>query len=71
MKRYAADKIRNVAVAGHGGTGKTSLVEAMLFAAKAVDRLGRVEDGTTTTDFDPEEIRRKIVHDNAAALYGI
>jgi len=56
-----------VAVAGHGGTGKTSLVEAMLFAAKAVDRLGRVEDGTTTTDFDPEEIRRKITVNAALA----
>ncbi|HXX38691.1 MAG TPA: elongation factor G [bacterium] len=60
MKRYESDRIRNIAVAGHGGTGKTSLVEAMLFAAKAIDRLGRVEDGTTTTDFDPEEVRRKI-----------
>jgi len=56
-----------VAVAGHGGTGKTSLVEAMLFAAKAVDRLGRVEDGTTTTDFDPEEIRRKLTVNAALA----
>ncbi|HET8679996.1 MAG TPA: elongation factor G [bacterium] len=59
MKRYGPDQIRNVAVVGHGGTGKTSMVEAMLFAAKAIDRLGRVEDGTTTTDFDPEEIRRR------------
>ncbi len=59
MKPYAADKIHNVAVVGHGGTGKTSLVEAMLFAAKAIDRLGRVDEGTTTTDFDPEEVRRK------------
>jgi len=67
VKRYPADRIRNVAVAGHGGTGKTSLVEAMLFAAKAVDRLGRVEDGTTTTDFDPEEIRRKITVNAALA----
>jgi len=60
VKPYTHDRIRNVAVAGHGGTGKTSLVEAMLFAAKAIDRQGRVEDGTTATDFDPEEVRRKI-----------
>jgi elongation factor G len=53
-------KIRNVGVVGHGGVGKTSLVEAMLFAAGAVTRLGRVDDGSTTTDFDPDEIKRKI-----------
>ena len=59
MKRYSPEHIRNIAVGGHGGTGKTSLVEAMLFHAKAIERLGKVDDGTTTTDFDPEEIRRK------------
>src|SRR5262245_29117759 len=53
-------KIRNVGIVGHGGVGKTSLVEAMLFAAGAVTRLGKVDDGSTTTDFDPDEIRRKI-----------
>ncbi|MDI6773271.1 MAG: elongation factor G [bacterium] len=59
LKRYSSDRIRNIAVIGHGGTGKTTLVEAMLFRTGAIDRQGRVEDGTTTTDFDPEEIRRK------------
>ena len=53
-------KIRNVGFVGHGGVGKTSLVEAILFAAGAINRLGKVEDGTTTTDFDPDEIKRKI-----------
>jgi elongation factor G len=53
-------KIRNVGVVGHGGVGKTSLVEAMLHSAGAVTRLGRVEDGSTTTDFDPDEIKRQI-----------
>src|SRR6266571_5355600 len=53
-------KIRNVGVVGHGGVGKTSLVEALLFTAGAVTRLGRVDDGSTTTDFDPDEIKRKI-----------
>ena len=53
-------KIRNVGFVGHGGVGKTSLVEALLFSAGAVTRHGRVDDGTTTTDFDPDEIKRKI-----------
>jgi elongation factor G len=53
-------RIRNVGVVGHGGVGKTSLVESLLFAAGAVTRLGRVDDGTTTTDFDPDEVKRKI-----------
>src|SRR5687767_2233319 len=60
MKVYDAPSIRNVAVVGHGGCGKTSLVSALLFDAGAVNRLGRVEDGTTVTDFDPDEIERRI-----------
>ncbi len=60
MKVYDAPSIRNVALVGHGGSGKTSLAAALLFDAGAVNRLGRVEDGTTVTDFDPDEIERKI-----------
>ena len=59
MKVYDASNIRNVAVVGHSGSGKTQLVSAMLFGAKMVNRLGRVDDGTTVTDFDEEEIARK------------
>ena len=57
---YANDHIRNVLVAGHGGAGKTSLVEAMLYLTKATDRQGRVEDGNTVCDFDPEEAKRHV-----------
>lgn len=54
------DKVRNVGVLGHGGVGKTSLGEAMLFAAGLTPRLGRVDEGTTVFDFEPEEIKRRI-----------
>ncbi len=60
MKSFPPDKIRNVALVGHGGAGKTTLAEALLLAAGAIGRKGRVEDGTTTTDFDPEEVKRRI-----------
>jgi elongation factor G len=60
MKVYDAPDIRNVAFIGHGDCGKTSLVSSLLFVAGAVNRLGRVDDGTATTDFDDEEIDRKI-----------
>ena len=59
MKQYTAKNIRNVALAGHAGSGKTSLAEAAYYLSGASDRLGRVADGNTVCDFDPEEIRRK------------
>ena len=59
MKVYDAPSIRNVALVGHSGAGKTQLVSALLFDAGAVNRFGRVDDGTTVTDYDDEEIARK------------
>ena len=60
MKAYDINKIKNIALAGHNGSGKTSLAEAILFKAGASDRLGKTADGTTVCDYDPEEIKRKI-----------
>ena len=60
MKNYSIDKLRNVALVSHSGAGKTSLAEAMLFVSKGINRLGRVDDGTSTLDYDPEEVKRQI-----------
>lgn len=60
MGRFDTSKIRNLGIIAHGGAGKTSLAEAILFDTKMIDRLGRVDDGTATMDFEPEEVKRKI-----------
>ena len=69
MKDYSAKNIRNIGIFGHGGEGKTTLTEAMLFNAGLLDRMGRVEDGSTVTDYDPEEIKRSISISAAVAPY--
>ncbi|NLG38134.1 MAG: elongation factor G [Clostridiales bacterium] len=58
MKQYETQKIRNIGLLGHGGQGKTTLAEAMLYTSGAIDRMGRIEDGNTITDFDAEEQKR-------------
>jgi elongation factor G len=60
MKQYNTAQIRNVGLFSHGGAGKTSLLEAMLFTSKAITRLGRVDEGNTVSDHDPDEIKRHI-----------
>src|SRR6201984_2174686 len=60
MKVYEGANVRNVAVIGHGHAGKTSLISAMLYTAGATPRQGRVDDGSATTDYDEEEIARKM-----------
>ncbi|MFU0824368.1 elongation factor G [Clostridium sp.] len=60
MKDYNVQNLRNIAFIGHSGSGKTTLAEAMLYYTKTIDRFGKVEDGNTISDYDPEEKRRKI-----------
>src|SRR5438128_60184 len=66
MKVYSGSEVRNAALVGHNDTGKTTLVSQLLFNAGATTRMGRIEDGTTTTDFDQDEIERK--HSISAAI---
>lgn len=67
MKAYATQSIRNVGIAGHGDTGKTQLVSSLLFTAGMTTRLGKVAEGTTVTDWDEEEIARKITIQSSLA----
>lgn len=60
MKEYKTEQLRNIALLSHGSAGKTSLAEAMLFDTGAINRLGRVDEGTTVSDYDEEEVRRHI-----------
>ena len=68
MSMIEAEKIRNIVVTGHAKAGKTSLVETMLHSSGAINRLGKVEDGTTTTDYEPEETDRQISLSSALAF---
>src|ERR671929_2280699 len=65
MAKYRVEDIRNVALAGHGASGKTSLADALLFKAKAVDRRGSVDDGTSVSDYDEEEHKRRFSIDTS------
>ena len=67
MKGFTTERIRNVALISHGGAGKTSLAEAMLYTSGAIKRLGKVDTGNTTTDFDPDEIKRQVTIGTALA----
>src|SRR5687768_2221059 len=68
MAKYKTEDIRNIALVGHGAAGKTSLADALLFKAKAVDRKGSVDEGSSVSDYDDEEKKRKASID-ASILY--
>jgi len=59
MERYELENIRNVVLLSHSGTGKTTTSEAILFATGAINRLGNIADGTTTSDYEPDEVKHR------------
>jgi len=69
MKQYNIHNIKNIALAGHNGSGKTSLAEALLYKAGASDRLGKTADGTSVCDYDPEEIKRSVSINTSLASF--
>ena len=71
MEQYKLENIRNVVLLSHSGAGKTSAAETVLFSTKAINRLGKVDEGTTTSDYDPDEVKRKILRDNAIRVFGL
>jgi len=68
MKKYKTEDLRNISIVGSGSTGKTQLAEAILFSAKAIDRLGKVDSGNTVCDYNADEIERKISINSSIAF---
>lgn len=69
MKKYDSTKIKNIAIAGQAGSGKTSLTEALLYKSGATDRLGKITDGNTVSDYTPDEIKRNVLFTHLFLLW--
>jgi len=69
MIKYDIDKVKNIALVGHGDSGKTSLTEALLYDSGMITRLGDIKQGNTTTDYDPREIKKGITVNSSFSLF--